>query len=179
MFKKGLYAPAHLLVDNAAYFITSKIYQGRPLLAADLIKEHLIETIADCLGEKQWLLKDWVILDNHYHLLAISDKGKDMPDIFRKIHGLSAKFILTQMSCKLPVWWNYWDYCPRNEADYLIRLNYLFFNPIKHSYVTNLQDYPFSSFHQAMKTQGRELLANQFKNYSDYKNLALLIKNSI
>jgi putative transposase len=169
MFKKSLYAPAHLLVDNAAYFITSKTYQGRHLLASDLIKENLIKTIADCLGEKQWLLKDWVILDNHYHLLVISHKAKDMPKIFRKIHGLSARFIQTQTPCDLPIWWNYWDYCPRDETDYSVRLNYLFFNPIKHGYVNNLKDYRFSSFHQFMEKQGRKFLVNQFKNYSDYK----------
>ena len=85
----------------------------------------------------------------------------------------SAKFIGSQLNAEKPIWWNYWDYCPRDEKDYLIRLNYLFNNPIKHGYVNNLNDYPFSSFHYYMEKQGREFLVNQFKNYRDYKDLTL------
>lgn len=173
MLTKGLHSPAHLFVDNTAYFISSAIYQKRPLLASAMIKQHLIATIKDCLNEKNWLLNDWVILDNHYHLLAISHKGEDMPKIFRKIHVLSARFIQTQVKCDTPIWWNYWDYCPRNEEDYLVRLNYLFNNPIKHGYVNNLYDYPFSSFHQHFEKQGRTFLVKQFKDYPNYKNLIL------
>jgi putative transposase len=96
-----------------------------------------------------------------------------MSKIFRKIHGLSTQFIQPQGRCDLPVWWNYWDYCPRDEKDYLIRLNYLLNNPVKHGYVTNLVDYPYSSFHITLKKLGRDTLLQQFKDYSEYKNLHL------
>ncbi|MCX7066088.1 MAG: hypothetical protein NTW85_00065 [Methylococcales bacterium] len=65
------------------------------------------------------------------------------------------------------------DYCPRDEQDYLIRLNYLFNNPIKHGYVNNLCDYPFSSFHSYIEKQGRDFLVKQFKETVDYKILNL------
>jgi putative transposase len=54
-----------------------------------------------------------------------------------------------------------------------IRLNYLFNNPIKHGYVTNLTDYPYSSFHLMLQKQGREALIKQFKEYPEYKTLDL------
>ena len=62
----------------------------------------------------------------------------------------------------------------RNEKDYLTHLNYLFNNPIKHQYVENLKDYPYSSFHQFLGKQGREKLVYQFKDNSDYKKLYLV-----
>jgi putative transposase len=71
------------------------------------------------------------------------------------------------------VWWNYWDYCPRDEEQYFTRLNYLFYNPVKHGYTSNLHDYVFSSFHEFIEQQGRELLVAQFRNYSGYKTLNL------
>lgn len=173
MLKKGSHTPNHLLLDNATYFITSAIYQKRPLLKPEAVKQHLFTTIAACFQEKNWQLDHWVILDNHYHLLVTSDKGEDMPKIFRKIHGLSAQFIQTQAHCDLPVWWNYWDYCPRDEKDYFIRLNYLLNNPVKHRYVANLAYYPYSSFHATIEKLGRDALVQQFKDYSEYKNLHL------
>ena len=96
-----------------------------------------------------------------------------MTEIFRRIHGSSSGMIHNASRCELPVWWNYWDYCPRNEQEYLTRMNYLFYNPAKHGYVTNLQEYAFSSFHQAFAALGRERLARQFQAHPDYKTLAL------
>ncbi len=173
MLKKSPHTPAHLFLDNTPYFVTSAIYQKRPLLAADAIKQHLLETIQDCFSEKNWTLNDWVILDNHYHLLGVSDKGNDLSKIFRKIHALSSRFIQAQGSCATPVWWNFWDYCPRDENDYLIRLNYLLINPVKHGYSDNLYDYSFSSFHQRLAQSGRECLVKQFENNAGYRKLVL------
>lgn len=173
MLKKNSHTPAHLFVDNTAYFITSAIYQKRPLLRPEAVKQQLLATIESCLQEKNWRLEHWVILDDHYHLMTTSTKGEDMPKIFRKIHGLSAQFIQAQARCELPIWWNYWDYCPSDEKDFLIRLNYLFNNPVKHGYVANLADYPYSSFHTTLDKLGREALAQQFKDYPEYKGLQL------
>lgn len=173
MLKKRPHTPAHLFVDNSAYFITSAIYQKRLLLKPESVKQHLLATIEACFREKNWQLEHWVILDDHYHLLATSAKGEDMPKIFRKIHGLSAQFIQAQARCDLPIWWNYWDYCPRDEKDYFVRLNYLLNNPVKHGYVANLADYPNSSFHAIFEKLGRGALAQQFKDYPGYKDLQL------
>lgn len=173
MLKKRRHTPAHLFIDNAAYFITGATHQKRPLLRPETTKQFLRETITTCLHEKNWQLHHWVILDDHYHLMATSAKGLDMSKIFRKIHSLSARFIQAQGHCDLPIWWNYWDYCPRDEKDYLIRLNYLLNNPIKHGYVNALPDYPYSSFQTLFNDLGRDALARQFKDYPEYKDLRL------
>ena len=105
--------------------------------------------------------------------MLISHHGNDLSKIMAKIHMLSARFICLEIDAEKPIWWNYWDYCPRDEKDYFVRLNYLFNNPVKHGYVTNLIDYPYSSFHQQLKQQGREKLAQQFKIHREYKQLNL------
>jgi len=46
MLKKRLHTPAHLFVDNTAYFITGAIYHHRPLLKPAPIKQHLLATSA-------------------------------------------------------------------------------------------------------------------------------------
>ncbi len=80
---------------------------------------------------------------------------------------LSAKLIRSQLQ---PIWWIYWDYYQLDEADYLMPLNDLFNNPIKHEYVTNLKDHPYPKF---LSTQGRELLLKRFREYPEYKSLVL------
>jgi hypothetical protein len=101
--------------------------------------------------------------------------------IITKLRDFSRRYPYSQMAlviraataCETPVWWNYWDYCPRDEADYYIRLNYLLANPVKHGLVANLTDYPYSSFSAILMEVGREQLAQQFRAYPEYKTLQL------
>jgi putative transposase len=140
MLRHHPHAPAHLLLDNHPYFITGAIYGKRPLLREDPLKQALLDEMRRSFDEYRWTLEHWVILDNHYHLIAHSQQGADLPGIMHKLHGRSVHFIRAATQCALPVWWNYWDYCPRDDRDYHIRLNYLLYNPIKHGYATDLKD---------------------------------------
>ncbi len=171
MIKHQYYAPAHLFVNNTPYFITSAIHKKRNLLAKENLKIKLLNLIQQTFQTKGWQLHHWVILDNHYHIMGMSNKGRDLTTIMRQIHSKSAPWICETTLCKPPIWWNYWDYCPRDENDYLTRLNYLFNNPIKHKYVNNLHDYPYSSFHNLLSEKGRDVLIKQFKDHPEYKKL--------
>jgi putative transposase len=63
------------------------------------------------------------------------------------------------------VWHNYWDTCVRTEADYWTRFNYVHYNPIKHGYVKQLSDWPFSSYGYYLKHRGEELLLDVLERY--------------
>ncbi len=173
MFKRNLHTPAHLFLDNTAYFLTAAIYEKRHLLAQDVLKEQLLALIEESFARFGWNLDEWVILDNHYHLLGRSSKGADLPKLMGRIHSRSGTFIHEATGCALPVWWNYWDYCPRDEHDYYVRQNYLFNNPLKHSYVTDLKMYRFSSFPRLLETQGRKTTIRQFREYAEYQALVV------
>jgi len=177
MFKQHLNTPTHLFINNTPYFITSAIHNKRHLLVKTEIKELLLNLITKIFEDFGWKLNDWVILDNHYHLLGISNKGQDLTKIIKKIHGTSAHFIRQETGCELPVWWNYWDYCTRDEEDYYTKLNYLFMNPIKHGYVNNLNDYSFSSFLNKLDEMGRDKMIEQFHSYEYDPNIDEIYDN--
>ena len=169
MIKKQYHTPAHLFLDNMPYFITGAIYKRRCLLADPELKQALLALITKNFQKVGWRLNAYVILDNHYHLLAISNKGKDLPMLIKAIHGGSSRIIRQKVACELPVWWSYWDYCLRDERDYYTKLNYLLMNPIKHGYVSDLNDYPFSSFPDRLVKIGREAMVKQFRFYPEYQ----------
>jgi putative transposase len=168
MITKQYHTPAHLFLDNQPYFITGAIFKKRRLLADSELKQVLLTIIKRNFQKLEWQLNAYVILDNHYHLLGISNKGEDLATLIRGIHGASSRVIRQKVDCELPVWWNYWDYCPRGETDYYTKLNYLLTNPIKHGYVSDLNDYSFSSFPSKLKAIGREAMIEQFRVYADY-----------
>lgn len=171
MLRRHPNTPVHAFQDNAAYFITGAIYDKRPLLRDAALKQTLLDQLRLRFQEYGWALEHWVILDNHYHLLGHSRKGVDLREIMRRAHSASAITIHADTACDLPVWWNYWDYCPRNERDYYIRLNYLLYNPVKHGYVSDLKEYPYSSFHTLLQDFGRDRLARQFHDYPKFRRL--------
>lgn len=173
MLKQHPHTPVHLFLDDTLYFVTSGIYRKRMLLAKPEIKEYLLELLETFFQAYDWELHHWVILDNHYHVLGKSRLGKDLANIFRKVHSKAAIFIRQLTACEKPVWWNYWDYCPRDETEYWVRCNYLLNNPVRHRYVTDLRDYPFSSFHSLLVEVGREALVKQFQDYPGYKDFVL------
>lgn len=172
--KDYLHNPPHIFLDNAVYFVTASIYKKRPLLSDPNLKWQLLDIMKTTFDRLDWEFQHWVILDNHYHLLVKSKLGNDLSKIMRNIHSVSGYKIKQITQAENPIWWNFWDYCPRDEADYFKHLNYLFNNPVKHGYVANLHDYAFSSFHQYFEQQGRESLVRQFRTYADFRNLSFI-----
>ena len=164
-------APTHLFYDNAAYFITASTWWHRNLLS-DTVKTYLVERLHDTYSEFGWTLNDWVVLNNHYHLLCHSRHGKDLPKIISKIHILTAQMVKNEHP-KLDnkVWYNYWDYCPRNDEEYNTRLCYLLDNPRKHGYVKKLKDWKWSSFYKY--ENNLDEMRDKFRKYADYKSLEL------
>jgi putative transposase len=171
--KKYKHNPVHLFLDDTLYFITAAIYEKRSLLAAPALKMMLRDTLQTVFSDYNWQLHHWVILDNHYHLLGQSRQGKDLSRLMHDIHFISAVEIHKNIDSKGRVWWNYWDYCPRNEQDYMTRQSYLLYNPVKHGYVTDLKNYPYSSFHEAFMKLGHDGLMEQFRRYSGYTTLKI------
>jgi len=45
----------------------------------------------------------------------------------------------------------FWEHCIRDEKDWRYHVNYIHFNPVKHAYVSEPQDWPYSSYHQAIR----------------------------
>jgi putative transposase len=164
--------PIHIYQDNTPYFITASTFEHQKLLN-DTNKTYLQTLLHEVFTEFSWQLEHWVILDNHYHLLCQSKYGKDLRKIINKIHNLNAQKIKREQEINGKVWSNYWDYCPRNDKEYNTRLCYLLNNPYKHGYVEDLHDWKWSSFHQYFKQQGEIKLKQQFREFTEYRELEL------
>jgi len=42
----------------------------------------------------------------------------------------------------------YWEHLIRDEADYRAHLDYIHYNPVKHGWVKQAKDWPYSTFHR-------------------------------
>jgi putative transposase len=148
--KRYKHNPPHVFVPNNKYFITSSIYNKIKLLSSEESKLKLIEYIKRTVENYGWKLEDWVVLNNHYHLMIESNESPEtLAKIIRDIHKYSALWLkknVTLAKKQEKIWHNYWDKCLTYESSYYTRLNYIWYNPVKHGYVDEPQQWKFGSY---------------------------------
>jgi len=168
IFKKYDHNPPHLFVPNSKYFITGCTYNKIHLLINNTSKMKLFESIRKGFSSKKWILEDWVILNNHYHLMVnATEKAEQLPDIIKEIHKFSALWIKKNINNAKDIdkiWYNYWDTCITYEKSYFARINYIWFNPVKHGYVDSPEKWRYGSFFERYKKE-KEYLERINKNY--------------
>lgn len=162
--------PPHTYLDHQCYFLTAATYQKIAYINNRSKKNLLKDLIFQVFNRYQYRLGAWVILDNHYHLLFQASLGRYLPKAIAAIHGKCA--IEVNKIDEKPgrkVWYQYWDYCIRNECDYWRHFNYIHQNPIKHGYIDTIKDltaYQFSSFSDWVKKEGKDWIYDCLRKYS-------------
>ncbi|MBE2201568.1 MAG: transposase [Anaerolinea sp.] len=160
------HTPPHVYLDDTWYIITASTYQQAHYLASDQARILVRDKIQELIQEFKIILKAWVILNNHYHLLLKTHNGYALPRFFQRLHG-GTSFTINGLEGKRgrKVWYNYWDTCIRDERGFWTRFNYIHTNPIKHGYVKNLNDWPYSSYHYYLRIKGEEWLTDLLRTY--------------
>ncbi len=146
-------------VPGATYFFTVNLQDRRSDL---LIREIdlLRETVRATRARHPFHIDAWVVLPDHMHCLWTLPPGDTD-------FALRWKVIKFAFSKRLPVtetrtdnqqrrgergiWQRrYWEHLIRDERDYQQHFDYIHINPLKHGYVEQLADWPYSSFHRAV-----------------------------
>ena len=147
-FKRATHNPPHWFQANTIYMLTASIYQGEHVIHSPERKIVWRDSFIEAAKLYSWHIIAWVVLRNHYHAMVASPEN---PSSLSKFTASYYKFTSRKWneendSRGRKVWWNYWDTCIRSEKDYYNRLQYIFWNPVKHGLVENPEDYPFSSY---------------------------------
>ncbi len=155
--------PFHLYINQKVYFFSVHTYHNIPILRSVKRKCEFRQKLRDVALERNCEIIAWVVLDNHYHFLLGTDKGKDIQTIFKTIHGTTSfKWNKEDNKRGRKIWHSYWDYCVRSEKEYWTRFNYIHYNPVKHCGVKRMEDYEFSSFNYYVRSKGHEWLMSAF-----------------
>lgn len=88
----------------------------------------------------------WVILREHYHVIAVPHGERGATEWVKAVHRRSATHWNQEEG--LPgrqCWYEHWDRDLWTEGDVLSRVNYIHRNPVKHSYVAAPADWEWSS----------------------------------
>ncbi|HCU58273.1 MAG TPA: transposase [Anaerolineaceae bacterium] len=93
----------------------------------------------------------YVILPDHFHLLIQPNEKNNFSQI---LHSMKMSFTLShkrllKVDTPLKFWQKrFWDHIIRSEMDLENHILYTHFNPVKHGYVQDPNDWENSSFHE-------------------------------
>lgn len=149
VFKLGHNTPPHLFVSDWFYMLTGSIYKQHPIIRNNDRKREWVDALCAASELYDWSIIAWVVMDNHYHTILKSPKSgsSNLPKFVASYHKFTAaQWNKQENSAGRKIWWNYWDTCIRSQEDYLNRLGYVFWNPVKHGLVHEPTEYPFSNY---------------------------------
>ena len=160
VLKAGHNTPPHLFMANWFYILTSSVYKQQPLIQSNNRKKEWVNALLAASELYHWEIIAWVVMDNHFH--AILKSPQDNPGSLPKFVASYHKFTARQWNeqedlAGRKVWWNYWDTCIRSKDDYLNRLRYVFWNPVKHGLVQEPAEYPFCNYGDFLEEEWFEI----------------------
>lgn len=108
----------------------------------------------------------WVVLPNHYHILALVPDFDKVAGAFQHLHGSSSRqWNLEDDTIGRKVWYRYSDRAMRGERHVYTTINYLHYNPVKHGYAKRADEWVCTSIWRYLEMNGREWLAELWREY--------------
>lgn len=143
-------------VPHSYLQITTGTFQKRPFMAADERKAILLESLDFNSFKWQWRILAFVLLDNHYHLLAQTPPGDPsrLAHIIQSAHSYAAyHWRREDPSIRTRIWWNFWDAPIADQSSLRYQINYIHANAKLHGKTANPATYPFCSYGDYLKCE--------------------------
>ncbi|AGB79787.1 transposase [Enterobacteriaceae bacterium strain FGI 57] len=134
-------------INGGTWFFTVNLKNRQ----TDLLISHVADlrtVVKDVKQKKPFYIDAWVVLPEHLHCIwTLPQNEYDFSARWREIKKRFSKAI------KCGAVWQprFWEHAIRDEEDYRRHVDYIYINPVKHGWVTRVQDWPFSSFHRDVR----------------------------
>jgi len=165
--KRPWHSPQHCESQNGRYLLTGACYEHRPVvgLAPQRMAEFADELLATVQANAEALYA-WCLLPNHYHALVLTRALPDLLGAIGRLHGrTSFRWNGEEGRRGRKVWFNCAETAMKSDRHFWATMNYVHHNPVHHGYVTNWQDWPFSSGKEFLDQGGKSEAARLWKAY--------------
>ena len=169
-------------LQGGAYFFTLTSFERRPILTDDRCRIALREVIVDVKKSMPFESIAWVLLPDHLHTIWQLPEGDAnfsarWSTIKRNVtqrckHFTSQPHNQSRQSRREGTLWQrrFWEHLIRDELDLERHLDYIHYNPVKHGYVSQVFEWPYSTFHRYVSdgvypqdwASAEDFLADQF-----------------
>ena len=147
---------------GGTYFLTVVTYRRQRFLCDKNVRDALRNGIQNTRTTHPFKIDGWVLLPDHLHCIWTLPPNDAA---FGIRWTMIKQFVTRQCSPDLhrDDWMNeskrrrkestiwqrrFWEHQIRNDQDYEKHMDYMHYNPVKHGYVKNVMDWPYSTFHR-------------------------------
>lgn len=165
-----LHAPPHPFRDEGAYLISVANFEHRAIMASPKRRTEFEIRLVGSMKEIAKNLVAWVVLPNHYHVLLSVQSLDAVSSALKHVHGTTSREwnIEDNLTGKRRVWYKFADTYIRNDEHFHVAFNYIHYNPVKHGYVSDPYDWPWSSLQIYYKDQSEEFLREKWQTHQPY-----------
>ena len=163
-----LHAPPHPFRESGCYLITAANYKHIPVMHSSERRTEFEILLLDVMRKiDQANMIGWVVLPNHYHLIIQLETLDQISRPLKNLHGTTSHAWnkQDQQTGKRQVWYKYSDRMIRDESHLYKAMNYIHYNPVKHGYITDVYEWPWSSVWMYYEERGRDWLRENWRLY--------------
>ena len=149
-------------IKGGTYFFTVVTYRRQTFLCNDHVRKALRDGILAVQTTHSFTIDGWVLLPDHLHCIWTLPPGDANfgvrwakikrfvtkqcgPDLRREDLMNKSKRRRNEST----IWQRrFWEHQIPDDRDYKRHMDYLHYNPVKHGYVKNVKDWPYSTFHR-------------------------------
>ncbi len=149
-----------LFVPGGTWFFTVNLHDRSSRLLVERV-DILQEAVRQTQQRFRFEIDAMVVLPNHIHAIwTLPPNDTDFPLRWRSIKARFSKALPKQVplsGTKLRqgergIWQRrYWEHLIRDERDLSHHIDYCWFNPVKHGFVSRAEEWPHSTFHRDME----------------------------
>jgi putative transposase len=141
-------APPRGNTGFSIYFITASTFQKRSLFQSERFSLPFIDTLLRYRLERKFLLHEFVVMPNHFHLLITPTLTLERA--MQLIKGGFSYRARKELGFAGEIWQpSYYDRRVRAAEDYANFKCYIHQNPVKRGLAKAPREYPYSSAHPA------------------------------
>ena len=161
-----LHAPPHPYRDAGYYLITAANFEHVPIMASPERRTEFEMLLLSAMKQIQADTVCWVVLPNHYHVLVGIESLDSVSAALKQLHGVTSREwnLVDGQTGKRRVWYKFADQMMRNEKHLHQAFNYVHYNPVKHGFVADVYEWPWSSLSLYFENQGRDWLRARWKS---------------
>jgi len=158
--------PPHLASGEGWFLVSAANYEHRHYFRASAELTALKRRLLEALDGLSMPCAGWVVMPNHYHLLVHTGELPVLGKALGSVHGRSSRYANRRdQTSGRRVWYKYTDRKVRSERHYWTCLHYIIINPVKHEFVNDLLEWPWSCVHDLVAQQGLQWVEDLRREY--------------
>jgi len=144
-------------IPGGCYFFTVNLLDRKSSLLAERV-DLLRKSVRIVKQRYPFHIDAWVVLPEHMHCIwtlppnddNFSGRWREIKKAFsRALPNNETRSTVRVRRNERGIWQRrFWEHAIRDERDYAAHMDYVHFNPVKHGWVKQASDWPYSSFHQ-------------------------------